>query len=197
MSAAAPEEPKPVLLYNDECGVCRRIARWVERSAHGEEGTRAGVVERPIGDDPAALRALSPDLDIWDAYATIHLLMPDGSMRLGGEAVAEVLRRLPNTRWFAWTFAIRLFGFRPFQTALNLAYAILADVRPLFGCESCGTPRLWMKPLGWILRSVKALFGVRRPRSLSPHFAPLTRAFSPSRSNGAIGAHVGDERWPS
>ena len=37
---------------------------------------------------------MSPGLDIWDAYATIHLLMPDGSMRLGGEAVAEVLTLL-------------------------------------------------------------------------------------------------------
>jgi hypothetical protein len=54
-------------------------------------------VERPIGDDPEALLSLNPDLDIWGAYATIHLLMPDGSMKLGGEAVAEVLRNLPTT----------------------------------------------------------------------------------------------------
>ena len=59
---------------------------------------------------------LNPDLDIWDAYATIHVLMPDGSMKLGGEAVAEVLRDLRNTKWFAWIFAVSMFGFRPFQT---------------------------------------------------------------------------------
>jgi hypothetical protein len=51
--------------------------------------------------------------------------MPDGSMKLGGEAVAEVLRSLPNTKWFAWSFAISIFGFRPFQIILNMAYAIL------------------------------------------------------------------------
>ena len=99
---------------------------------------------RPIGQDPEELRALNPDLNIWDAYATIHLLMPDGSMKLGGEAVAEVLRNLPSTRWFSWTFGINVFGTRPFQAMLNVAYAILADVRPVFGCESCGTP----SPLG-------------------------------------------------
>jgi hypothetical protein len=47
---------------------------------------------------------LHPDLDIWDAYETIHVMMPDGSMKLGGEAVAEVLRNLPNTKWFAASF---------------------------------------------------------------------------------------------
>jgi hypothetical protein len=40
--------------------------------------------------------------------------MPDGAMKLGGEAIAEVLRRLPNTEWFAGIFALRLSGHRPF-----------------------------------------------------------------------------------
>jgi len=39
---------------------------------------------------------------------------------------------------------------RPFQMILSLGYAILADARPLFGCESCGTPSLWLKPVAWI-----------------------------------------------
>ena len=144
----------PILLYNDECGVCRRIARWVGESARRAPG-EPKIVERPIGDDPVALRALDPDLDIWTAYATIHLLMPDGSMKVGGEAVAEVLRRLPNTRWFAWTFAIRLFGFQPFQRLLDLCYAILADVRPLLGCESCGIPSGWLRPFDWMRRHLR------------------------------------------
>jgi predicted DCC family thiol-disulfide oxidoreductase YuxK len=131
------KQTKPILLFNDECAVCRRIARWVKKSGHSKSG-EASIIVQPIGDDPEALRLLDPDLDIWDAYATIHLLIPDGSMKLGGEAVAEVLRSLPNTKWFAWSFSISTFGFRPFQVILNMAYAILADVRPLFGCESCG-----------------------------------------------------------
>jgi predicted DCC family thiol-disulfide oxidoreductase YuxK len=136
-------ETKPLLLFNDECGVCRRIAAWVTRSS----ASTASLVVRPIGDDPEALRALDPNLDIWDAYATIHLLMPDGSMKLGGDAVAEVLRRLPRTKWFAW-----LFRFRPFQLLLDLCYTILADTRSLFGCESCGTPSAWVRPFAAIKR---------------------------------------------
>jgi Thioredoxin len=154
-------------------GVCRHIARWVHKSAKGNAG-EPSILLQPIGDDPEALPLLNPDLDIWDAYATIHLLMPDGSMKLGGEAVAEVLRSLPNTRWFAWTFATRIFGVRPFQTILNVAYTILADVRPIFGCESCGTPSVWLRPIGWMTKLVKALFGKRNHPS--PHFTSLAAA---------------------
>jgi predicted DCC family thiol-disulfide oxidoreductase YuxK len=142
----AQKSADPVLLFNDECAVCRSIGNWVKKSAVGKSGY-ASIVVRAIGDDPDELRLLNPDLDIWDAYATIHILMPDGSMKRGGEAVAEVLRDLHNTRWFAWIFAISIFGFRPFQLALNVFYVILADVRPLFGCESCGKPAFWVKPI--------------------------------------------------
>jgi predicted DCC family thiol-disulfide oxidoreductase YuxK len=160
----------PILLFDDQCGVCRRIGRWVQKSAQRQAGGPS-IVTRPIGNDPEALRALKPDLDIWEAYATIHLLMPDGSMKRGGEAVAEVLRRLPNTRWFAWLFAVGIFRFRPFQSLLNLAYTILAAVRPFFGCESCGTPSFRERPIGWIVERAKATFGGRHRRSQTAHFS--------------------------
>jgi|ERR1019366_4044743 predicted DCC family thiol-disulfide oxidoreductase YuxK len=89
------EQPAPILLFNDECGVCRTIANWVKKQAQEGSGVTP-IVVRPIGQDPEELRALNQGLNIWDAYATIHLLMPDGSMKLGGEAVAEVLRNLPS-----------------------------------------------------------------------------------------------------
>ena len=130
------------------------------------------IIERPIGDDADALRSLNPDLDIWDAYATIHLLMPDGSMKLGGEAVADILRSLPETRWFTWSFAVSIFGFRPFQALLNLAYTILADVRPVFGCESCGTPSPWVRPIRW----VRKLFGGELNPTPTPHFTSISPA---------------------
>ena len=162
----------PILLFNDECGVCRSIANWVKKQVETGSGARSIVVQ-PIGQDPEELRALNQDLNIWDAYATIHLLMPDGSMKIGGEAVAEVLRHLPSTRWFTGTFAIGVFGIRPFQAILNLAYAILADVRPVFGCESCGTPSPWVRPIRWMVKWVASLFGKRHRQSPSPHFSFL------------------------
>lgn len=165
------KQTTPILLFNDECAVCRRIGHWVQKSAQSSSGTTSLIVQ-PIGDDPDALLALHPDLDIWDAYETIHLLMPDGSMNLGGEAVAEVLRSLPNTKWFAGCFAVNIFGFRPFQMTLNLSYTILSDVRPLFGCESCGTPS-WLRPIERITKWVKGIFGEKRHSSPTPHFTSL------------------------
>jgi predicted DCC family thiol-disulfide oxidoreductase YuxK len=162
----------PILLFNDECAVCRSIGRWVQKSAQSKSG-KTSIIVRPIGDDPEALRLLNPELDIWDAYATIHVLMPNGSMKVGGEAVAEVLRDLRNTKWFAWCFAVGIFGFRPFQLVLNIAYVILADVRPLFGCESCGKPSFWVRPIAPTIKWVKSIFGKSRAPSVAAHFSSL------------------------
>jgi len=108
------KQTKPILLFNDECAVCRHIGHGCNGRRRANLARRASSYD-PFGDDPGTLRSLNPDLDIWDAYETIHVLMPDGSMRLGGEAVAEVLRDLPNTKWFAWSFATTILGFRPSQ----------------------------------------------------------------------------------
>ena len=159
----------PILLFDDQCGVCRLIGGWVQKSAQ-RQTSGASIVTRPIGNDPQALRALKSDLDIWEAYATIHLLMPDGSMKRGGVAVAEVLRRLPNTRWFAWIFAVGISRFRPFQSLLNLAYATLAAVRPFFGCESCGTPTFRESPIRWLVERAKATVGGRHGGAQTSHF---------------------------
>jgi predicted DCC family thiol-disulfide oxidoreductase YuxK len=166
---------EPILLFNDECAVCRHIGHWVQRSAQSKSG-ETSIIVQPIGDEPERLRSLNPDLDIWDAYATIHVLMPDGSMKLGGEAVAEVLRSLPNTKWFAWSFATTIFGFRPFQVILNVAYDILADVRPLFGCESCGESRSWLRPIEWVAKWAKMLIGGSPHVSAAQHFTSLSAA---------------------
>ena len=173
------KQTKPILLFDDECAVCRHIARWVQRVAQTKSGD-ATIIERPIGNDPELLLALNPDLDIWDAYATIHVVMPDGSMKLGGEAVAEVLRRLSATKWFTGAFAISVFGFRPFQAMLNISYSILADVRPLFGCESCGTPRFWIRPIHWMIKRTKAIFRDRSKPTPTPHFTALSATRRPA-----------------
>jgi hypothetical protein len=145
-----------------------------------DKAGQSSILDQPIGNDPEMLRKLNAHLDIWDAYATIHVVMPDGSMKLGGEAVAGVLRSLPETRWFTGIFTLGIFGFRPIQAALNLAYAILADVRPIFGCESCGSPVAWVRPIRWIMTSLGAPFGVRGKSSRIPHFTVLATKTLPA-----------------
>jgi hypothetical protein len=63
------KQSKPILLFNDECAVCRHIGHWVQRSAQSKSG-ETSILVQPIGDDPERLRSLNPDLNIWDAYAT-------------------------------------------------------------------------------------------------------------------------------
>jgi len=173
-STAVPP-PLPLLLVDGECAVCRVIARWVAATARtrGEPTLR----EQSIGDDPRALRALNGKLDIWDAYKTVHLLMPDGSIRTGGEAVAEVLRRIPGCRWFAWSFAVGSPGFRPFQAMLDALYGMLSNARPLFGCAGCNTP-------GALVRSVATAVdfangGTHPHADRERHFTAATKRLPP------------------
>jgi len=180
---------QPLLLFDGGCAVCNRIGQWVQKAAH-PRSSAATLDARAIGSDPAELRTLNPNLDIWDAYAIIHLLMPDGSMKTGGEAVAEVLRRLPATKWFAWCFAISLFGFQPFQRLLNLGYTILDDVRPIFGCASCGTPRVWVKPITRLTAWTKLRFGKGAARATTPHFSHAPAPTLNPASASTSGANV-------
>lgn len=169
----------PILLYNDECAICRWLGSWVQHSAKNRSGEQS-LIAQPIGEDPKAIRALNPKLDIWDAYANLHVLMPDGTMKTDGEAVAEVLRDLPKTAWFAWCFSIRLLGFRPFQVILNLFYLILADVRPLLGCESCGAPTFWVRPILKVTKMVKHLFTKKLGQDHMPHASSFTGFVPPA-----------------
>ncbi len=164
----------PLLLFNGECAVCRAIAGWVAPHAHDSRGVPT-LDERPIGDDPAALLKLNPKLGIWDAYETIHLLMPDGSMKLGGEAVAEVFRRLPVTAWFTPAFAVNIGGMRPFQALLNFGYLLLSDIRPLLGCESCGTPNIWVRSVRQPGAALKRFARAIEHPSLKPHFSATSK----------------------
>jgi predicted DCC family thiol-disulfide oxidoreductase YuxK len=134
----------PTLLYNDECAVCRHVAAWVRAPARGA----SALVVMPIGDDPDALARLHPGLDIWDAYEVVHLLMPD--------AVLGVLNLLPNMHWLTRMLDLHVAGFRPGALLVDAGYTVLADVRPLLGCESCGSSNALVqsahRTLQWLAR---------------------------------------------
>lgn len=156
--SAEPKLDRPVLLFNDQCQVCRIISSWVKRQ---DASGRDLIDERPIGDDPDALAAIHPELDIWAAYERIHVVMPNGELKTGGAAIAEVLKRLPATGWFAGVFELELFGKKPLLAGLELAYQILDKARPALGCESCGGGVVpwWAKPIEWGVKAYKAVRG--------------------------------------
>jgi predicted DCC family thiol-disulfide oxidoreductase YuxK len=162
----------PILLYDDECAVCRRMAQWVRWVARDRVGVST-IDVRAIGEDPEALRRLDPRLDIWKVYAKSHLLMPGGAILIAGEAVAEVLRRSPGMAWCAWLFSVRVFKTRPFQSLLDLGYVILSDVRPIFGCKSCGAPALWARPFVWLAKALRRRDGGKGRPAHRANFTPL------------------------
>lgn len=154
------KEKLPILLYNDQCAVCRKISSWVIHNDDPKFGGHQLIDERPIGSDERALKKIDPRLNLWDVYAEIHLIMPDGTIKKGGEAIAEVFRRLPDTHWFAGAFKLGVGDVRPFQAALNQSYKLLDSLRPAIGCESCGSgaPVPWYgKPIEWAVRGYKKI----------------------------------------
>jgi predicted DCC family thiol-disulfide oxidoreductase YuxK len=181
MTSPVPDTPvparpaTPLLLFDDECAVCRHMASWVRAIARNARG-EATVDVRPIGEDPEALRRLDPRLDIWKVYAKSHLLMPDGAILVAGEAVAEVFRRSPGMAWCSWLFSVQVFHVRPFQRLLDLGYVILSDVRPIFGCKSCGAPALWARPFAWLVKKANQLAGATPHAAQRPNFTPRPKA---------------------
>ena len=165
----------PILLFDGGCQTCSAIAAWVRRCATKSDGSHR-IIARPIGHDPVEVGQFIAGLNIWDAYAVVHVKMPDGSVKLGGEAVTEVLRCLPMTRWIAWCCDRRIFGIQPAQLVLNLAYHILDDIRPILGCDSCGRAKPWVRPFERLTKWVAGMGHAKVGPTQHLHFKPLPTA---------------------
>jgi predicted DCC family thiol-disulfide oxidoreductase YuxK len=95
---ARAESNSPTLVYDGECGICQqavaRLRRWdrehVLRFVPFQDG--AAVVRFGI-----TLPALA---------AAMHLILPDGRVYPGADAIPELLRLLPGKRWLAPLFRI-------------------------------------------------------------------------------------------
>jgi len=89
---------EPTLIYDGECGICRTsvelVRRWdrehVLRVVPFQDA--AAVARFPI-----ALPALA---------AAMHLVLPDGRVYAGADAIPELLRLFPGKRWLALLFRI-------------------------------------------------------------------------------------------
>lgn len=106
---------KPVLLYDGECGFCRRwLVRW--RFWTGDEVEHAPYQEAVSRFPRLSKSALAE---------AVHLVEPDGRVSTGAEAVYRSLAVHPGKRWL-----VRLYErFPPFRLASELAYRLIARHR--------------------------------------------------------------------
>jgi len=93
----------PTLIYDGECGMCRRAVTLLKRWDREHK-----VLYVPFQDGAAVSRfgVALPAL-----AAAMHLVLPDGRVYPGADAVPELLRLLPGKRWLAAPFGIP--GVRP------------------------------------------------------------------------------------
>lgn len=86
------------LIYDGECGMCRRA---VDRLRTWDREHRLAFV--PFQDEDAVKRF---GIGLPALAAAMHLVLPGGRVFSGADAVPELGRLLPGKRWWTWGFAV-------------------------------------------------------------------------------------------
>lgn len=94
--AMAPE--RPTLVYDGSCGLCTDAAGLVRR---WDRARRIDVV--PFQDEARVARF---GIAVSGYAAALHLLLPDGRVYAGADAVPPLVRLLPGKRWLGWPWAV-------------------------------------------------------------------------------------------
>src|SRR5881409_4128962 len=93
------DRTRPTLIYDGECGFCRRSVDLLQR---WDRENRIALV--PFQD---RARVAAFNIPLPALAAAMHLVLPpDGRVLSGADAVPELLRRLPGKAWLAWGFRI-------------------------------------------------------------------------------------------
>lgn len=125
---SAPGE-RYVLIYDGECGICRRSVDWVTST------DRVGRIEVLPYHDPEVARRF-PGIPPEDMERAMQLLAPGGERWQGARAAEETLSLLPRWRLLAPFF--RIPGVRAVAARV---YTWVAGNRRRLGCGShCGLP---------------------------------------------------------
>ena len=121
---AAATGPVATLIYDGECAMCRASALWIMRRA-----LDAGTLEiLPCRSAPRRQRF--PQVTDEQCMTAMQLVLPDGRVLAGADAMPELLRRIPRWRWIAALFALP--GLRPLA---RVVYAWIARNRMRVSCS--------------------------------------------------------------
>jgi predicted DCC family thiol-disulfide oxidoreductase YuxK len=93
----AERTERVTLIYDGECGLCRRAVDRVRAWDRSGRFTYVAFQDPAVERFGIALPALA---------AAMHLVLPDGRVFAGADAVPQILRRLPGKGWLAWMFVV-------------------------------------------------------------------------------------------
>lgn len=114
------------LIYDADCPMCRASALWLMRRAL----SRGALEILPCRSEARHARYPAITEDV--CLTAMQLVLPDGRVLAGGDAVPEILRRVRGWGWLASVFALP--GVRPIARRV---YAWIARNRMKI---SCGLP---------------------------------------------------------
>lgn len=112
------------LIYDGECAMCRASALWVMRLAL----SRGALEILPCRSEPRRTRF--PQVSDAACLEAMQLVLPDGRVLAGADAVPELLRRIRGLGWLATLFALP--GARPVARRF---YAWVARNRMRLSCR--------------------------------------------------------------
>ena len=111
------------LIYDGECSMCRASALWIMRRA-----LSSGTLEI-LPCTSGVRRARFPQITDEACLTAMQLVLPDGRVLAGADAVPELLRRIRGWGWVATVFALP--GVRP---VARRVYAWVARNRMRISC---------------------------------------------------------------
>ena len=124
------------LIYDGECNFCKACVDWIAKRA------RPGALEFLPFQAPARTERY-PQLTDEACNEGMRLVLPDGAVRSGEQAVPDLLRMLKRWRWFAFVFELPVIrGLSPiaYRWVVRNRFMISEFVRKKDGTEgaACG-----------------------------------------------------------
>ena len=114
---------KPVIIYDGECSLCRGSKDWIARRALPESlefiTCQSNERERRY-----------PHLLLRDCMSAVHIVLPDGRVFAGADAIPHVLSFLKGWRWVAKCLLIF-----PFTFFARHVYGWIARNRQFISCR--------------------------------------------------------------